>query len=724
MATILNCEDELIHLCGKIQNFGYLLVFNVEHICVAISDNCDELFLQSASTLLNEKTSFFEEKLGVSINMELEHLKKNDSINKIDFYKVSINKIDYQLSVYIEDTYIFLEFEKNTLNEIDLNILQELQLKIDDSSNLWQSLCDNFYEVIGFDRIMVYKFLDDGTGIVVAESINGALTPVLGYRYPEFDIPSQARSLYAKNLNRQTPDIYADPVLIIGLNATKINLSKSKIRAMSPFHLQYLKNTGVTASASFSIIIDDKLWGLVCCQHQSHKYITIEERKLGTFLINSVANKYHKNKELLVITQNEFIKEIEFELKEKLYYSHNLFATLNQFVNRFLYVLSAKGAIIVSPNSIFKSGKVPSDSVFEFIENDLNTRLKHKPVYTTHNYSNTKRNRLVDTEDCAGIARIKFDREGKYAIYFFRPEVIKEELWAGKPKKFLSYSLECNSLVYSPRNSFEMWKTEVKGESHKWTDFHRVFLDTIYTLVTDSLFRKVEEDRRLDSQLAIIKNEGDFEADDPSLLKAIEGLKNSTDFKKSAEGLSPKELEENGAGILETTILMNHIISKAIDLALDNPNNKHYNTITLENFIFNVINDGLQFFQIKKAKVNIGELHPVKGDKTLLHELFINIIFNALKFSCRQEEPRIEIYSVKNYNEVVYYIQDNGIGMNTNDKDLPFVIFKRLPNSSTYEGDGIGLAVVKRIVKRLNGEITYKSEIGVGTTFMISFSNE
>jgi len=97
---------------------------------------------------------------------------------------------------------------------------------------------------------------------------------------------------------------------------------------------------------------------------------------------------------------------------------------------------------------------------------------------------------------------------------------------------------------------------------------------------------------------------------------------------------------------------------------------------------------------------------------------------NAIKYMSTIQKPFVEISSENVGNSVFYYIKDNGIGMDLREGVNIFDIFKRLPNSQGYEGSGIGLSIVKRIIDRLNAEITVKSELQVGTTFCIEFKKE
>ncbi len=330
---------------------------------------------------------------------------------------------------------------------------------------------------------MIYQFLQDETGIVLAESIKGNLPSALGYRHPEFDIPKQARKLFTTNLDRQTPDIFEETIQIIGLKPSEINLSKSKIRAMSPNHLQYLKNTNLTASASFSIIIDNKLWGLVCCQHQAKKYITIQQRKLCNYIIDPISKHFENKKAISKLTNEIQLKDFENELKGSIISSKSTQYTLGKYGNNFLKVLSASGLIISFGADIIRIGETPKDDDFYQIKEDIDSLYDSNTIFTTHEYSNIKNNFFIDTENISGIARINFDKYGLNSIYFFRPQSIKDEIWAGEPKKFIEFSIECNALAYSPRASFEAWKKQIIGESEKWTEDEKFFLHRLYLLI-------------------------------------------------------------------------------------------------------------------------------------------------------------------------------------------------------------------------------------------------
>ena len=116
------------------------------------------------------------------------------------------------------------------------------------------------------------------------------------------------------------------------------------------------------------------------------------------------------------------------------------------------------------------------------------------------------------------------------------------------------------------------------------------------------------------------------------------------------------------------------------------------------------------------VEFQMDELPPCQVDCVLFKQVFLNLLGNSLKFTRPREKAQIRIGSMETAGETVYFIEDNGIGFDMGKSDSLFVAFHRLHKASEYEGSGIGLALVKRIVERHNGRIWCKSEIDKGAT--------
>ncbi|MNR11561.1 Bacteriophytochrome [compost metagenome] len=149
--------------------------------------------------------------------------------------------------------------------------------------NLLGNVAQQIKKIIGYDRVMVYKFHEDGHGEVVAEAKSDNFESWLGLHYPASDIPKQARELYKINLVRLIADVHTTPSALlthpINGEAVPLDLTHSTLRAVSPIHIQYLKNMGVASSFSVSILDGDNLWGLIACHNYTPRFINYRERE-------------------------------------------------------------------------------------------------------------------------------------------------------------------------------------------------------------------------------------------------------------------------------------------------------------------------------------------------------------------------------------------------------------------------------------------------------------
>lgn len=121
--------------------------------------------------------------------------------------------------------------------------------------------------------------------------------------------------------------------------------------------------------------------------------------------------------------------------------------------------------------------------------------------------------------------------------------------------------------------------------------------------------------------------------------------------------------------------------------------------------------------QDHKAEVVIHEILPAKADTGLITQVWVNLISNAIKYSGKNPEPRIEISSEKKDNHIIYKIKDNGAGFDMHYADKLFGVFQRLHQEKEFEGTGIGLAIVQRIVSRHGGSVKAEGKVDEGATF-------
>ena len=121
-----------------------------------------------------------------------------------------------------------------------------------------------------------------------------------------------------------------------------------------------------------------------------------------------------------------------------------------------------------------------------------------------------------------------------------------------------------------------------------------------------------------------------------------------------------------------------------------------------------------------KAEIKIGKLHHVEADYSLLRQGMFNFISNALKFSSKKEHPIVEIFSEEKNGEIIFSVKDNGAGFDMRYADKMFGIFQRLHSEGEFEGTGVGLAIVKRIISKHGGRIWAEGKMNEGANFYFS----
>jgi light-regulated signal transduction histidine kinase (bacteriophytochrome) len=118
--------------------------------------------------------------------------------------------------------------------------------------------------------------------------------------------------------------------------------------------------------------------------------------------------------------------------------------------------------------------------------------------------------------------------------------------------------------------------------------------------------------------------------------------------------------------------------------------------------------------------LKIDRLPPSQGDRALIKQVITNLLSNAVKFTGRRDPAIIEVCGQAKENETVYAIKDNGVGFDMQFADRLFTVFQRLHSKDDFEGTGVGLAIVQRIILRHGGRVWAEGEVDKGATFSFS----
>jgi light-regulated signal transduction histidine kinase (bacteriophytochrome) len=201
-----------------------------------------------------------------------------------------------------------------------------------------------------------------------------------------------------------------------------------------------------------------------------------------------------------------------------------------------------------------------------------------------------------------------------------------------------------------------------------------------------------------------------------SPLRAING------FAKLLSEEYEKKIGEEGHRIINIIVSEAARMGNLIDdlLALSRLSKRGLNKKTVD--MNEVVEDALEALadSIGNAKVIVNKLSKINGDKSLLKQVFINLLSNSLKFSKPRLDPVIEVGSYREGKETVFYVRDNGVGFNMQYAGQLFGTFHRLHSQEDFEGTGIGLSIVKRVIEHHDGKVWAEAKENKGATFYFS----
>lgn len=203
-------------------------------------------------------------------------------------------------------------------------------------------------------------------------------------------------------------------------------------------------------------------------------------------------------------------------------------------------------------------------------------------------------------------------------------------------------------------------------------------------------------------------------------LRAIDGY--SALFMKMYGDAVPSESLKMIGKIRENTNKMIQLIDSLLTLSRTSRQVINKEDINVERLTREVLDDLLEHEQGRQIDVRIGTLPVCRADPVLVRQVLQNLISNALKFTRCRDLARIEMDSIPQNGQVVYYIRDNGIGFDMAYADRLFRVFERLHNDPNYEGTGVGLSIVEQILQRHGGGIRADSSLDNGCTFFFTLS--
>lgn len=332
--------------------------------------------------------------------------------------------------------------------------------------------------VTDFDRVLLYKFDETFNGQVVGEARRSGVESFKGLFFPENDIGAPARQLYGENFCRYIPHIATatSPVRPIEnpLTNRPLDMSHAVLRAVAPCHVAYLSNMGVTASMSFSIMSEHRLWGLFACHHYNVSLLSYTQRLVCEQIAMMFAAKFLDLVSPAAV-EHDMRQRCDSVLQSSpLCQPNPLQQEWSAEAEReILALVNAEGAAIYLDGSVGEIGSCPDlaelhtyiDEQSDAFDRLLRTYDDQGLFYTSSIASVLPFGERM-REQGSGVMVIPLSRSRRHYMFWFRPELIVKATWAGNPSET---KVKDSNIRYSPRQSFAAWKQDIRDRSEPWT---------------------------------------------------------------------------------------------------------------------------------------------------------------------------------------------------------------------------------------------------------------
>lgn len=698
LAAADDCAREPIHIPGGIQPHGVLLAARPIDLIVTqcagdtealLGIGCDRLLGGKLLEILPPDAAAAVERCLREQDIERKpvHLSEHRIGTEGQLFDVFVHRIDGQLVLEMEH----LQASPHG-SDIFARLLQTTgELHAAESlENLLDRVPVAVREMTGFDRVMVYRFLDDDSGTVVSEARSSDLVPYLGLRFPAFDIPPQARELYKANWIRLIPDAAYTPRPIQGQTSEPLNMSFCALRSVSPIHLQYLANMDVRASMSISIVKDGQLWGLIACHHRDPRHVPHAIRAVCALLGQLIALEVGKRVAADREKQRCLNAQRHRALVDAMEGQRDLARGLLASASDLLGLVQADGVAVCTEGKIRTAGRTPRPAQIRKLLEWLNRR-DDGPIFATakisSHFASARR-----WEQSAGVLAMEIARGSGDCLVWFRDEILKTVRWAGDPRK-AAVDLLDPATPLSPRNSFRAYEEQVRGTAKAWDQEDLATVDNLRVAIVERSLRT-----------ALAHNEELAQHREMLIHEVNHRVKNSLQLTSSIISLQSRRVDDPKARELFAETAQRIRVAARTHEKLYRGNDS--TNVEFGEYLRELCADLERSFGRAKVEVEARKMQ-MPADRAISLALIANeLITNAFKYAFPGETAgRIEVRFSRDPRQWRLHIADNGVG-------LP-------ENFDSRRSGSLGMRIVDALTRQLGATLEARPG-GPGAVFVIS----
>jgi light-regulated signal transduction histidine kinase (bacteriophytochrome) len=384
----------------------------------------------------------------------------------------------------------------------------------------------------------------------------------------------------------------------------------------------------------------------------------------------------------------------------------------------------AQGAAVLTQDHCWRLGQAPDEDQIKTLFAWLSKHHK-EDVFATDSLPQVYPPAKAYADRASGLLSISISKAHSSYVLWFRPEVVQTVKWGGNPQKPVQE--EAGTLRLHPRRSFETWKETVREQSRPWDRSEIEAVRELRNAIVGIVLRRAEELAALSDELR--RSNKELEAFSYSVSHDLRApFRHIVGFSELLRKQEWDGLSEKGKRYIDTIIESAYTAGTLVDNLLRFSQMGRTalkpRRIDVPAMIDEIRQRLVMHVADRRIEWVIGDLPQVTADPVLIRLVFENLLDNAVKYTRPREKARIEIGSTRKDGETVFFVRDNGVGFDMKYIDKLFGVFQRLHRMEDFEGTGIGLANVRRIVERHGGRTWAEGALDKGATFSIALPDD
>jgi chemotaxis family two-component system sensor kinase Cph1 len=733
---ISSCASEPIRTPGSIQPHGFMLTLSPAlQVLQASANLLTHAGLSAEAAIGLPLAAVIGEAAGERMALEF----ANDTLGQRPMYLGTVtlsNGHHFDVLGHVWDGLVIAEFEAvNRAQPADFRhlypLITDFLARVGEHASI-PALTDlaarHVRSVTGYGRVMVYRFDQNGHGRVVAEAKAPDYDSYLGQSFPASDIPAQARELYILSPIRLIQDANYEAASLFPaahpVTGARNDLSFASLRSVSPIHLQYMRNMGTLASMSVSLIVKGKLWGMISCHNEVPCPVSVEKRTACEQLGQILALCVESREDSAELQFRLDVRRIMVEMLGRLTKGADFVDNLRGVFAELLRFARAGGVAVVVDDRILTYGDTPDEGAIRKLSTWLAVH-GHTEVFHTNELATVYLPAKAYIHNASGLLALPISRIHQHYLLWFRPEQVQTVEWAGNPyEKDVAAGAPAQ---LTPRQSFATWRETIHGQSLPWhaaeieltTEFRTALLG-IALERAEQMAELAEELGRANKELEAFSYSVSHDLRAP--LRHIAGF---SDLLLESAGSEDVALRMRFLkNIKDSARLAGKLVDDLLSFSQMGRAALRPTRIDMTDLVSGCIDKlGLEIGQ-RRVDWHIEHMPVVHADPAFLHLALFNLLSNAVKFTKGREPAVIRIWAEEAGNDYVFHVADNGAGFNRDYVHKLFGVFQRLHRMEDFQGTGIGLANVRRIIERHNGRVWADSIQGEGATFSFTLPKQ